>query len=52
MVPYVTSDRPGDDLKEYAFAPLDASGKLVYSIPARSAVTLVAKRSQGPHAKR
>ncbi len=44
MVPFVTSDRPGDDLKEYAFTPVDASGKLTYSIPARSVVTLVAKR--------
>jgi O-glycosyl hydrolase len=51
MVPFVTSDRPGDDLKEYAFAPLDASGKLAYSIPARSVVTLVARRSKEFNAK-
>jgi len=51
MVPFVTSDRPGDDLKEYAFTPLDASGNLAYSIPARSVVTLVARRSQKPPAK-
>jgi O-glycosyl hydrolase len=46
MVPFVTSDRAGDDLKEYAAAPVDASGKLAYSIPAKSVVTLVTRRSQ------
>jgi O-glycosyl hydrolase len=51
MVPFVTSDKPGDDLKEYAFAPLDASGKLAYSIPARSVVTLAARQPQRPPAK-
>jgi O-glycosyl hydrolase len=44
MVPFVTSDKPGDDLKQYAFTPVDASGKLAYSIPARSVVTLVARQ--------
>lgn len=51
LAPFVTSDRPGDDLKEYAFAPLDASGKLAYSIPARSVVTLVARPSKESNAK-
>jgi O-glycosyl hydrolase len=52
VVPFVTSDRPGDDLKEYPFVPVDAAGNLAYAVPPQSAVTLVVRGAGGLHAKR
>jgi len=37
FTPYITSDSPGDDLKEYA----QFSSDITYNVPARSIVTLV-----------
>jgi hypothetical protein len=41
IYPFITSDKPGDDLKQYPTVQPDSQGVLTYTIPARSAVTLV-----------
>ena len=41
IYPFITSDKAGDDLKQYPTVQPDSQGVLTYTIPARSAVTLV-----------
>jgi O-glycosyl hydrolase len=41
VYPFITSDKPEDDLKQYPTVQPDSHGVLTYTIPARSAVTLV-----------
>ena len=40
-VPFITSGRDGDDLKQYPAVPARPDGKLIYTVPARSAVTIL-----------